>query len=141
MKQTLEIDVPDGFEIERVKILDDCALVDFKKKQTKDFDYFVDQYLPVRDNSTSDEIIDWIEVTNVSKLNTYLKAKQFNLIPWEIKIGLFRFICESFNVKWTTLLRRYEPFGMAIRSAEAKELLESTVDKILPQEFIDDLFK
>ena len=128
MKQTLEIDVPDGFEIERVKILDDCALVDFKKKQTKDFDYFVDQYLPSRDNSTSDEIIDWMDRDAVNRLNTYLKTKQFHLVPWEIKIGLFRFICDDFKYDLHTYLTYSNRF-----------ITETFM--FIPQEFIDDLFK
>ena len=133
MKQTIEVEVLEDYELSSTinNITFDgkkTTMIFWKKKQTKDFDYFVDQYLPSRDNSTSDEIIDWMDRDAVNRLNTYLKTKQFNLVPWEIKIGLFRFICENIELNTINCL-----------SYCFEYTIHSNVSKIISQEFIDSL--
>lgn len=131
MKHTIEI--PDDYEFDHVAypILGKeggAITVIVKKKQTKDFDYFVDQYLSAS-NATVDFITGWIPDRDIEVAKNRLKTKQFDLVCWEIKFGLFRFICDSFDLPWCPT---------AYHAEVNKEELKSIQ---FPKEFIDDLFK
>lgn len=134
MKQTVEVDIIDGYELSST--LDNitfdgkkATMIFWKQKQTKDFDYFVDQYLS-ESNSTVEFITGWIPDRDIEVARQRLKTKQFDLVCWEIKIGLFKFICEeSYPYSWRELVQwQYDELSCDIK-------------RLLPQEFIDDLFK
>lgn len=94
------IEIPEGYEVDstftsigtvpspRIELV-------LKKKQTKDFLWYIDRYLDISGSSTSDEIVNWFEYQQADALKHKLKTSQFSLVPWEIKIGLFKFICEE----------------------------------------------
>lgn len=134
MIQTIEIDVPEGYEFDKVKKVEatDPAgwmYVMLKPKQKKDFSFYVDQYL-YENGSTNDQIVNWLSEDIISIAKHRLKTSQFSLVPWEIKMGLFRFICKEKKLDWVEEMEEYEVNNIAY-----------SIKDILPQEFIDDLFK
>lgn len=129
-KQTIEI--PEGYEFDHVAspILGNgggVLSVILKKKQTKDFSFYVDQYL-YDNGSTNDQIVNWLSEDIISIAKHRLKTSQFSLVPWEIKMGLFKFICEAEGQGWKI-------------QTEMGLYSKNSAIKILPQEFINDLFK
>ena len=106
MKHTISL--PEGYEFDHVAspILGNgggALTVILKKKQQKTFDWYVDQYLDVSAGSTNYEIRNWLDNDDLESMSERLKTKQYNLVPWEVKIGLFKFICDDINWYWATV--------------------------------------
>jgi len=135
MKQTIEI--PEGYEFDHVAspILGNgggALTVLLKKKQTKTFDFYIDEYLRSDCNTTNDMLCNFLEYQNIDNLKQNLKASKFEFVPWEVKIGLFKFICIQIKQDWFDC---YHSFAYET----IDHLLVS--DIVLPQPFIDNLFK
>lgn len=106
MKHTIEI--PEGYEFSHTAhpILGNgggALTVILKKKQQKTFDWYVDQYPDASAGSTNDELRNWLDNDDLKTMSERLKTKQYNLVPWEVKIGLFKFICDDINWYWATV--------------------------------------
>lgn len=132
MKQTIEVEVLEDYELSSTinNITFDgkkTTMIFWEKKQKKDFDWYIDQYL-TESLTTVDNIAGWINDRDLEVAKNRLKAKQFNLVPWEIKIGLFRFICENLELNTINCL-----------SYCFEYTIHSNVSKIISQEFIDSL--
>lgn len=109
MKQNIEIDIPQGYEfdfVETPKAIDAAGIlkVILKKKQTKDFAFYVDEYLRSDECTTNDMICNWMNALELNQLKDNLKQNKLNFVPWEIKIGLLKFICKD---KSFDLLKAY----------------------------------
>lgn len=132
MKQTIEVEVLEDYELSSTinNITFDgkkTTMIFWEKKQKKDFDWYIDQYL-TESLTTVDNIAGWINYRDLEVAKNRLKTKQFNLVPWEIKIGLFRFICENLELNTINCL-----------SYCFEYTIHSNVSKIISQEFIDSL--
>lgn len=132
MKQTIEVEVLEDYELSSTinNITFDgkkTTMIFWEKKQKKDFDWYIDQYL-TESLTTVDNIAGWINDRDLEVAKNRLKTKQFNLVPWEIKIGLFRFICENLELNTINCL-----------SYCFEYTIHSNVSKIISQEFIDSL--
>lgn len=125
-----EIEIPEGYKFSHIAppILSNgggVISVILEKQPTKGFDWYVDEYL--NDSVCTSEILtNWIPDSNLHTLISHLHKRQFNKIPWEIKIGLFRFICDKGKADWVSQYELYSQLG--------------ALDGF-PKEFIDDLFK
>ena len=133
MKQNIEI--PEGYEFDHVTspILGNgggVLSVILKKKQTKDFNWYIDEYLREDPFTTKDEISNHLFTEDIKEIKTKLRSGDYRWVPWEIKIGLFRFVCESNRSNWIVELKEYQNANMATHLYD-----------IIPRIFIDDLFK
>lgn len=103
MKQNIEIDIPQGYEfdfVETPKATDAAGIlkVILKKKNNKDFDFYVDEYLRSDYNTTNDMLCNLFTPDLVSDLKFRLKRNKLQFVPWEIKVGLAKFICKDKNI-------------------------------------------
>lgn len=120
MKHTIEI--PDSHEfVSESNILSqrdetdgygqDMIVVYLKPKQQKTFDWYVDQYLDASAGSTNDELRNWLDPNDIYVLSDRLKTKRYDLVPWEVKIGLFKFICDENKASWKTAINMANPIS------------------------------
>lgn len=124
--------IPQGYEFDRIDPSTSSGgtqiTVILKKQQTKNFNYFVDEYLTDFSGSTCDVITNWISDNDLSIARNNLKDRKFNMVPWEIKIGLFRFICNEMKMLWWREFIRWE-----------SGYISDVFKELLDQSFIDDL--
>lgn len=134
MEHTIRL--PDGYEFDHVAspILGNgggALTVILKKKQQKTFDWYVDQYLDVSAGSTNDELRNWLDNDDLKTMSERLKTKQYNLVPWEVKIGLCCFICNEIGIPWSEYIHQ---FNGTVYCDEIKQ-----VNDIVPDGFRDDI--
>lgn len=106
--------------------------------QTKDFLWYIDQYLPSTDNSTCDEIHNWMHQDQISVLVHRLKTNQFSLVPWEIKIGLFKFIVLEHNLTVDDIFNFYVSYVDGSCAMVTQRLIPTL--SICPTQFLDSIF-
>lgn len=116
------------------------TIVSRPKTPTKDFSFYVDQYL-YENGSTNDQIVNWLSDDIISVAKYRLKTNQFSLVPWEVKMGLFRFICDEHKMTWNDIVGFFVYYNSGTINNCSEQYLGNRVISILPQEFIDDLFK
>lgn len=103
MKQTIEINFPEGYEYSHmadptfVSSKGVLALI-LKKKQTKDFSFYVDEYLRSDCNTTNDMLCNWLGAFELSTLKQNLKENKLEYTPWEARLGLLKFICKDIHI-------------------------------------------
>lgn len=144
MKKTIEIDIPEGYEIDESKKITDqllwsnghCKMIPLKKSMPeKDFNWYVDKYFKTLLNGNG-EISGSLMIGNTRQIiNTFLK-NDFNNIQFELKIGLFKFVCDDLGLKFTDAIA-YEhlEFGAMINCpGKFTKLL-----KIIPFDLIQSL--
>lgn len=141
MKQTIEINIPDGYELdsrEQDSMVYDNPMkrsyvsVYIKQKQQKTFDWYVDQYLDASAGSTNDELRNWLNFDDVFVLSGRLKTKQYNLVPWEVKIGLVKFICKDKSLYVPSVI--YDLCGETCDSSDTDKIRQ-----ICPIEFLNSI--
>ena len=132
MKQNIEIEIPDGYEIENIGHAQVYAnhnptqlvTVQLKKKQTKDLSFYVDEYLRSDCNTTNDMLCNWIDDEMViEKLKDNLKQNKLQFVPWEVKIGLLKFICKDVQVPYVEFLVYLNPDVYYDQIKKVKEVL------------------
>jgi len=138
MKQTIEVDIPEGYEyLKTIPTLGEDAdptyTVFFKPKQQKDFTFYVDEYLNVSGVSTIDQMSNWFNRDQQERIGNNLKTNQFSLVPWEIKIGLFKFICKENKMTFLTALN-------IISEYEHLNEWYITIEALIPSDFLDSIF-
>lgn len=143
MKQSVELEIPDGWEIDELNQYSittenpsstrrSSINVFLKKKQpTKDFAFYVDQYLTSSGVSTNNQIENWLQYDQLLRIKQNLKTGGFEFVPWEIKIGLFKYICEQKGFDIMSVVTRIVNIGAD--DVVAKDWF--------PIEYINDLFK
>lgn len=146
MKQTIEVDLPEGYEID--KVVDPMInsggnkrmlSIILKQKQVKDFSFYVDQYLQMSGTSTCDQISNWIGDTSLDHLANNLKQNKFLLVPWEIKIGLFRFICEQNKMDSDDIIGFVVHYKASLCAEFGSSYIGYAVSKICSYEFLSDV--
>lgn len=138
MKQNIEIDIPEGYEVSHSDIIsawDDSSksgnnivMTYLKKKQQKDFNWYIDEYLREDPFTTKENLSNHLLTEDIKQIKADLTHGNYTWVPWEIKIGLFRFICENLELNTISCL-----------SYCFEYTIHSNVSKIISQEFIDSL--
>jgi len=139
MNNTISVIIPEGYEFKNFgdPILSDgggALTVLLKKKQTKDFSFYVDEYLRSGCNTTNDMLCNWIDDERViEKLKENLKQNKLQFVPWEVKIGLFKFICKDNNMTFLTAIT-------ILSENEFKNTWYIKLNEICGDAFIESLF-
>lgn len=102
------IEIPEGYEFSHTAhpILSNeggALTLILKKKQQKTFDWYVDEYLRSDDCTTNDMICNWIPLDLITRLKDNLKQNKLQFVPWEVKIGLLKFICNDKRIAMSNL--------------------------------------
>jgi hypothetical protein len=140
MKQTIEIDVPDGYELirdnkfEALKNEEICEeRIIFKKSQFKNWIWYVDEYCFTE--LKKNNINHYIEIHGNLMLN------EFDKVLLEFKIGLFIFICNDFCIMtdfWLSVLycHRFEsrPWD------EGLNIIFKKIKQLCPEDFLNSLY-
>lgn len=101
MKKQIEIDIPDGWEWSSTatgsnKSDDDYQTVSvtviLKKLPVKDFDWYINGYFERMRLSK-------VDLRTIGVMMS-LERGEYESIPFEIKIGLLKFICDDIDVDW-----------------------------------------
>lgn len=93
-----------------------------KKKEVKDFKWYAKDYTLKSRNYT--------EISKLYKLEMQLNANDFDSIPFELKIGLLKFICDDIECDWKLFLD--------IRESKPEF---TKICAICPAEFLNSIFK
>ena len=102
MKITIEIDIPEGYELsnDRINLEPETdktipyMMVKLRKvKLPKDFDWYAKEYVFLKTRDHSCEMLyPW---PHFNEIVDFLIQKEYNKVSFEIKIGLFKFICDD----------------------------------------------
>lgn len=104
MKHTLDITLPEGYEVDEQILTTEMnsqkpmVFITTKKKKGKTFDFYVDEYLRSDYNTTNDMLCNWFDKDQLEKIGNNLKQNKLQFVPWEIKVGLAKFICKDKNI-------------------------------------------
>ena len=136
MEQTIQI--PEGYEYSHMAqpVLTNgggVLSVMLKKKNIKTFDFYVDEYLRSDDCTTNDMLCNWIQPYSVVNLKNNLKQLKFGFVPWEVKVGLLKFICNDLRYNFTLALK--------ILSDEPKNAWYTKITSIVPVGFLESITK
>lgn len=131
MEQTVQI--PEGYEYSHMAepILSNGSgvlSVILKKKNIKNFDFYVDEYLRSDDCTTNDMICNWWDRDTLEVIGNNLKQNKLQFVPWEVKIGLFRFICKDRGVNYRTALNAV--------IANGAQFVDTRIEKIITSDFL-----
>ena len=112
--RAIDVSIPEGYEYSHMAepVLSNgggILQVVLKKKKGKTFDFYVDEYLRSDYNTTNDMLCNLFDKDQLEKIGNNLKQNKLQFVPWEIKIGLFKFICKDLGVSWSGVL--YNPVG------------------------------
>lgn len=136
MKQT--IDIPEGYEFDHMAppILSNgggCLNVILKKKNIKNFDFYIDEYLRTDECTTNDMLCNWMTSFEIDELKNNLKKGEFNRTPWESRIGMLKFICKDVNIPIYEMLFEPNPDVYYDRI--------KTIKQICPVGFLESIIK
>lgn len=141
MNNTISVIIPEGYEFKKFAdpILSNgggALTVLLKKKQTKDFDFYVDEYLRSDDYTTNDMLCNWLEKDQLDKIGNNLKQNKLQFVPWEVKIGLLKFICKDNGIDVIASCHYYENF---IKGNSPNRERFDKLKQILPINFIESI--
>lgn len=137
-----KIQIPEGYEYSHMghPVLlsgDGMLSVMLKKKQTKTFDFYVDEYLRSDCNTTNDMLCNWIDDERIiEKLKDNLKQNKLQFVPWEVKIGLLKFIAKDIGLPTIEAIKYSNAF-MVEGYAHMEKLRRLRL--ICPNEFLHDI--
>ena len=104
MKHTVDIILPEGYEVldqvvtTEINSNNPLIMILTKKKKGKTFDFYVDEYLRSDYNTTNDMLCNWFEPQQIETIKKRLKYENFKVVPWEVKIGLLKFIAKDIHL-------------------------------------------
>lgn len=125
--------IPEGMEIETTATSSDHVLIMFKKKQ-KDFDWYVREYLiPTTTEDVGENIVDWITPDDITEIKGHFFKDEWEYLPFELKIGLLRFICDDSRVSLVSMLN-YLQKEHTLTGVEVAQC--SAIACTLPKEFL-----
>ena len=141
MKQNIEVDIPEGYEYSRTFEVIDLEgtpriEVAFKKKNTKDFAFYVEEYLRSDYNTTNDMLCNWFDKEQLEKIGNNLKQNKLQFVPWEIKIGLLKFIAKDIHLPTIEAIKYSNSF-MADGYSHMEKL--HRLRRICPNKFLHDI--
>ena len=137
MKHTLDITLPEGYEVDEQILTTEMnsqkpmVFITTKKKNTKDFAFYVDEYLRSDYNTTNDMLCNWFDKDQLEKIGNNLKQNKLQFVPWEIKIGLIKFICKDCLIPWGEYIHQFNG------SVYANEI--NKANGIIPDGFRDEV--
>lgn len=82
MKHTLDIILPEGYEVDEQILTTEMnsqkpmVFITTKKKNIKNFDFYVDEYLRSDCNTTNDMLCNWFDKDQLGKIGNNLKQKK-----------------------------------------------------------------
>jgi len=113
MKQTINVELPEGyifdhFESPLLTNVDGHLSICLKKKNIKDFNFYIDEYLRTDECTTNDMLCNWMTSFEIDELKDNIRKGEYNKTPWEARIGLLKFICKDqlldhINCLWNRL--------------------------------------
>lgn len=124
--------IPEGYEPSGTSGMSLCRgeehiTVSIKKKEVKDFKWYVKNYFSVLFNSGV--------INGFNTYTTNILQKEYHKLPFEFKIGLLKFICDDFGVPFRLFLSgeysESPKYGTEIRKLKS----------ICPPEFINSILK
>jgi hypothetical protein len=128
-KQTIEIDVPDGYEVKDIMYPNGATLGEptffiikilATKKEIKDFNWYVDQYCENYKSLIKFEF-------NLLKLDS---------MAFELKIGLLKFICDDLGFDFWDI-----GFELSNKSVDYYSPNAKKIHDLCPLEFLQSIFK
>ena len=128
MKQTIEIDVPEDYEISCQTNSSNGIYIDFKKKEVKNWEWYLEKYLH--------SLAGFLDTHQRTDVRNGFKESDYNNIRLEFKIGLLKFICDDFNESLFHFI-----FDLNNQYKKVKNINYVKIFNICPIEFIDSLFK
>jgi len=111
----------------------DSIAIRLRKKEPKDWNFYVDKYLEkFNDNHTDNLINAYIQDDDILVLNRQFKKLDFLNTPIEIKLGFVKYVCDDLNTNYMYCL-----FGL---KTNLISLTMTRIREIFPQVFIDSLY-
>lgn len=110
MKHTLDITLPEGYEVDEQILTTEMnsqkpmVFITTKKKKGKTFDFYVDEYLRSDYNTTNDMLCNWFDKDQLEKIGNNIKQNKLQFIPWEVKIGLVKFMCKDMQINFMSVI-------------------------------------
>ena len=134
--RAIDVSIPEGYEYSHMAepVLSDgggILQVVLKKKKGKTFDFYVDEYLRSDYNTTNDMLCNWFDKDQLEKIGNNLKQNKLQFVPWEIKIGLIKFICKDCLIPWGEYIHQFNG------SVYANEI--NKANGIIPDGFRDEV--
>ncbi|MHB8871831.1 MAG: hypothetical protein ACYC5G_05245 [Candidatus Doudnabacteria bacterium] len=134
-----KVQIPDGYEFDHMAppILSNgggCLNVILKKKNVKNFDFYVDEYLRADCNTTSDMLCNWMTSFEIDDLKGSIKQNSFQFIPWEVKIGLVKFMVKDMGLSFGSAL--FNVYNPNVNSNTNEKLIQ-----ICPVGFLESIIK
>jgi hypothetical protein len=141
MKQTIEIDVPDGWELSKSEQwskpgVDISGIFISFTKTSKDWDWYVKEYFKTANR--------WICLSDKTEFMVNIfcnKIYIYDLVPFEIRIGLLKFICDDLKINILRILSIMSQINEGQMNSAFESLLLAKLKNICPKEFLDSLFK
>jgi hypothetical protein len=116
--------IPEGYQIDysiqyEVAQLKDSIMIQIKKKEVKNFDWYAQKYFNKINKKYNIELVIDSNFEDV-------------VFPFEFKIGLLKFICDDIDVNFFTIIDQLNNKKYSINSIE--------VSDICPKEFLESIF-
>lgn len=102
--------------------------IEYRKKEKKEIKSF---YLYVRHYLEKEFCMGYINTATYDDIMVNLYTNCFSQVPFELKIGLLKFICNENHMELTKVIRNYEN-----RADFSKQIRD-----ICPKEFLDSIFE
>jgi hypothetical protein len=143
--------IPENVEIscETPVVLTDPYLrlvIELKKKEVKNFEWYVYNYLnPKQEQLHHSNIRTWINSESLDVLSTRIIHNDLSTIPFGIKIGLLKFICDDIEYSswYFDIMPLYESLNPKEHGhKDAVRLpINQKIQEICPKEFLESIFK
>ena len=139
--RAIDVSIPEGYEYSHMAepVLSNgggILQVVLKKKKGKTFDFYVDEYLRSDYNTTNDMLCNWFDKDQLEKIGNNLKQNKLQFVPWEVKIGLLKFIAKDFRLPTIEAIKYSNSF-MAGGYPHMEKLHRLRL--ICPNEFLHDI--
>lgn len=132
--------IPEGYEYDpsRLNLTDDsnCSYeyiaIPVKQKPKKDLEWYVINYAEkIKNYSAILTNFRFYALAMAANLSSDFINNNYDEIPFEFRIGLFKYICDDLDVQWTLVLEYCveKPYLDRIK----------TITNLLPEEFINSL--
>jgi hypothetical protein len=134
MKKTIDIDVPEGYELNSIqtninKDIIPYICINLKKIEVKDWKWYIEEYFKVSNTNTKlANLLSFISDSYLETTKKHFLIKKVDSI-WEYKIGLLKFICEDLGYDYIYILNLIKHEN--ITRKQYKKLFD-----ICPKEFL-----
>ena len=136
--------LPEGYELcfsNKSKLIfsetmDDIEYLNIplKKKEEKNFEWYIERYLTNPFGHLS-HLKNWFSSGRGETLKIWLLANDLEAVPFEIKIGLLKFICDDLNIEFLHVLTYIKSSDRLLFEGSNKLV------RLCPKEFLESIFK